>query len=143
MYIRARVKHARDTQREKQQDVNEEQTVAELPKPSEPKPKVKARRINDETSQVYDDEQIEMVVGANGKKKTKDKKENAKENELDSSMPLAAEKRRQITETRLERLKRLCEKRTVGDILNTAKQAYCERQQKRELYKDYIEKTDS
>ncbi|CAF5181760.1 unnamed protein product, partial [Rotaria magnacalcarata] len=108
------------------------------------------RRINDEKSQVYDDEQLEMGVGQSGRKnkqqkdKDKDKKTtHTKENDAFVCMPIAHEKKRQAEETRIERIRRLCEKRTVGQVLDMAQQAYYERQQKRNLFKDYIEKAES
>jgi len=143
MYARAREKHARDVEREHRQDVKEEPITDEIPKPTKT---VKVRRINDEATQNFDDEQIEMGVGLSGKKNKIEKKKNeiinTKENDLSISMPIAAEKKRQAEETRIERIRRLCEKRTVGDVLDMAKQAYYERQQKRELFKDYIEKAE-
>lgn len=145
MYTRAREKHARDTEREHREDIKEEVIADELPKL--PKTTVKVRHINDETTQNFDDEQIEMGVGVSGKKnkteKKKPEKVNTKENDLDVVMPIASEKKRQAEETRIERIQRLCEKRTVGDVLDTAKQAYVERQQKRELFKDYIERAET
>jgi hypothetical protein len=144
MYTRAREKHARDIQREHRPDIKEEQVIDEIPKSSKP---VKVRRINDQATQNFDDEQIEMGVGLSGKKNKTDKKKtetiNTKENDFSISMPIASEKKRQAEETRIERIRRLCEKRTVGDVLDMAKQAYYERQQKRELFKDYIERTES
>ena len=144
MYARAREKHARDIQREHRQDVKEEHVIDEIPKSTKT---VKVRRINDEKTQNFDDEQIEMGVGVSGKRNKTEKKKseiiNTKENDLFTSMPIASEKKRQAEETRIERIRRLCEKRTVGDVLDMAQQAYYERQQKRELFKDYIERTES
>ena len=146
MYTRAREKHARAIQREHRQDVHEEQ-VDELPKSNSFNAKVRVRRINDETTQKFDDEKIEMGVGLNSKKnqkdKDKDKKSNTKEDDFSRSMPIASEKKRQAEEMRIERIQRLCEKRTVGEILNIAKQAYYTRQEKRKLFKDYIEKNET
>jgi hypothetical protein len=140
MYARAREKHARYIEREQREDIKEEPVIDEIPKSTKP---IKVRRINDETAQNFDDEQIEMGVGLSGKKNKTEKKKtettNTKENDLSISMPIASEKKRQAEETRIERIRRLCEKRTVGDVLDMAKQAYYERQQKRELFKDYIE----
>ena len=153
MYARARQKHARSTQQEKPAEVKEEPIADEIPLPSSSsipagKP-VKVRRINDETSKVFDDEQIEMGVGPGGRKKKTEKKKkveaktsSTKENDLELVMPIAGEKKRLAEETRIERIRRLCEKRTVGDVLETAKQAYYERQQQREQFKDYIERTE-
>lgn len=151
MYVRAREKHNRANQQQPEEDHNEEQVMNELPKKVLPKPAVKVRRINDETTQVYDDEQIEMGVGGNSKKKKREKakqkenepKSNTKENDLSATMPINHEKKRQAEETRIERIQRLCEKRTVGDVLEIAQQAYYERQQKRNLFKDYIERAES
>jgi len=144
MYARAREKHARDIEREHRQDVKEEHIIDEIPKSTKT---VKIRRINDEKTQNFDDEQIEMGVGLSGKKNKTEKKKtetvNTKENDLFTSMPIANEKKRQAEETRIERIRRLCEKRTVGNVLDMAQQAYYERQQKRELFKDYIERTES
>jgi hypothetical protein len=144
MYARAREKHARDIERVHRQDVKEEHVIDEIPKSTKT---VKVRRINDERTQNFDDEQIEMGVGLSGKKNKIEKKKietvNTKENDLFTSMPIANEKKRQAEETRIERIRRLCEKRTVGDVLDMAQQAYYERQQKRELFKDYIERTES
>jgi hypothetical protein len=144
MYARAREKHARDVEREHRQDVKDEPVIDETPKSTKP---VKVRRINDETTQNFDDEQIEMGVGLGGKKKKNEKKKdeitNTKENDELIIMPIATEKKRQAEETRIERIHRLCEKRTIGDVLDMAKQAYVERQQKRELFKDYIERTET
>jgi hypothetical protein len=147
MYSRAREKHARATEREHRKDVKEEPIIDEILKSTQPSTAVKVRRINDETTQKFDDEQIEMGVGLSGKKnkveKKEEKKMDTKENDLTLNMPIASEKKRQAEETRIERIQRLCEKRTVGDVLDAAKQAYFERQQKRELFKDYIERIES
>jgi len=148
MYARAREKHARAAQREHQHDVKEEPITDEIVKPIQSKSTaVKVRRINDESTQQFDDEQIEMGVGLSNKKNKTEKKEetkiDTKENDLAITMPIANEKKRQAQETRIERIQRLCEKRTVGDVLDMAKQAYVERQQKRQLYKDYIERIES
>jgi len=145
MYARAREKHTRDIQREHREDVSEDQVPDEISKSTKT---VKVRRINDKTTQNFDDEQIEMGVGLSGKKNQIEKKKtktiDTKENDdLSINMPIASEKKRQAEETRIERIRRLCEKRTVGDVLDIAKQAYFERQQKRELFKDYIERTES
>lgn len=149
MYVRAREKPSRIKPEDEHQDdeIKEEPIQPEKAKPAT---KVKVRRINDETSQVYDDEQIEMGVGLSGKKnkqqkdKEKNKTEtNTKENDEAVGMPIAYEKKRQAEETRIERIRRLCEKRTVGEALEIAQQAYYERQQKRSLFKDYIEKAES
>jgi hypothetical protein len=150
MYSRAREKHARATEREHRKDVKEEPVIDEIPKSTQPSTTttVKVRRINDETTQKFDDEQIEMGVGLSGKKNKTEKKEvkksDTKENDLLTVvMPIASEKKRQAEETRIERIQRLCEKQTVGDVLDMAKQAYFERQQKRQLFKDYIERVES
>ena len=148
MYARAREKHARAIEREHRQDVKEEPVIDEIPKPTQPSTTTaKVRRINDETTQKFDDEQIEMGVGLSGKKnkteKKEEKKSDTKENDLSTVMPIANEKKRQAQETRIERIQRLCEKQTVGDVLDMAKQAYYERQQKRQLFKDYIERVES
>ena len=147
MYARAREKHARAIEREHRQDVKEEQIIDEIPKSIPSTTAVKVRRINDVTTQKFDDEKIEMGVGLSGTKtkreKENEKKLNTKENDLAVNMPIASEKKRQAEETRIERIRRLCEKRTVGEVLDIAKQAYYERQQKRELFKDYIERTES
>jgi hypothetical protein len=144
MYLRAREKHARDFEREHRQDVKDEPVIDEIPKSTTT---MKVRRINDETTQNFDDEQIEMGIGLSGKKKKNEKQKdeiiNTKENTELISMPIATEKKRQAEETRIERICRLCEKRTVGDVLDLAKQAYYERQQKRGLFKDYIERTET
>jgi hypothetical protein len=146
MYSRAREKHTRATEREHRHDIKEE--AHEIPKSTTSNSAaVKIRRINDETSKTYDDEQLEMGVGLSGKKnktdKKKDKQMNTKENDVAAEvMPIANEKKRQAEETRIERIRRLCEKRTVGDVLDMAKQAYYERQQKREQFKDYIERME-
>lgn len=146
MYTRAKEKHARAIEREQRgEDIKEEPINDEIPKIT--KTAVKVRRINDETTQNFDDEQIEMGVGLSGKKHQKETKKtetlNTKENDLEITMPIENEKRRQAQETRIERIRRLCEKRTIGDVLDMAKQAYFERQQKRELFKDYIEREES
>jgi hypothetical protein len=143
MYARAREKHTRAIQREQRSDGDEKPISDDLSKSTESKRIVKVRRINDEATQIFDDEQIEMGVGLSGKKKQVEKI-NTKENDLLSiNMPIASEKKRLAEETRIERIRRLCEKRTVDDVLDMAKQAYYERQQKRELFKDYIERTES
>ena len=153
MYARAREKHAQDVEREQRQDIKEEPVVDETPKPSSSSSSaaVKVRRINDESTQNFDDEQIEMGIGLHGRRKKAEKKNDdeeqqeiisSKENDPLTSMPIANEKKRQAAETRIERIRRLCEKRTVGDAFDAAKQAYYERQQKRELYKDYIERAE-
>lgn len=69
MYTRAREKHARATEREHRVDIKEEQIIDEIPKSIQSTATVKPRRINDETTQKFDDEQIEMGVGLSGKKK--------------------------------------------------------------------------
>jgi hypothetical protein len=144
MYLRAREKHARAVEREHRQDIKDEPVNDEIPKSSAP---VKVRRINDESTQNFDDEQIEMGVGLGGKKKKNENKKeentNTKENDELVIMPIATEKKRQAEETRIERIRRLCEKRTVGDVLDAATQAYHERQQKRAIFKDYIEKAET
>ncbi|CAF2875716.1 unnamed protein product [Rotaria sp. Silwood2] len=145
MYVRAREKHTQSTQHEHDQD---EIIIDELPKSIQSNTTVKVRRINDEKTQTFDDEQIEMGVGLSGKKKKKENEKdqkltNTKENDLSIDMPIAQEKKRQAEETRIERIHRLCEKRTVGDVLEIAQQAYYEREQKRNLFKDYIERTES
>ena len=150
MYSRAREEHARAVEREQRDEIKDEPIVEETSKiVSKP---VKTRRINDESTQVYDDEQIEMGVGMNSRKKKKEaaaateKKKSetidSKENAFDVAMPLASEKKRQAQETRIERIRRLCEKRTIGEVLEAAQQAYFERQQKRQLYKDYLERAE-
>ncbi|CAF0741815.1 unnamed protein product [Adineta steineri] len=145
MYKRAREKHARATEREQQDEEIDEKPIIDEKPTTRP---VKVRRINDEATQAFDDEQIEMGVGPGGKKNKTDKnkkneKIDTKENDVAIvSMPIAAEKKRLAEETRIERIRRLCEKRTVGDVLDMAQQAYYERQQKRELFKDYIEKAE-
>ena len=152
MYARAREKHARSIQREQPNEVKEEPLTEEVPLPASSsipagKP-VKVRRINDETSKVFDDEQIEMGVGPGGRKKKTEKKKgeekagSTKENDLELAMPIAGEKKRLAEETRIERIRRLCEKRTVDDVLETAKQAYYARQERREQLKDYIERAE-
>ncbi|CAF3662628.1 unnamed protein product [Rotaria sp. Silwood1] len=150
MYVRAREKHTRSIQREHQQDVNDEVIIDEVSKSTQLNTTIKVRRINDEKTQIFDDEQIEMGVGVSGKKKKiqkeKDKDQkliNTKENDVSINMPIAHEKKRQAEETRIERIRRLCEKRTIGDVLEIAQQAYYEREQKRNLFKDYIERTES
>jgi hypothetical protein len=148
MYARAREKHTRDIEREQRTDGDEKPISDDLSKSTQSKRTIKVRRINDETTQIFDDEQIEMGIGLSGKKNKIDKKQvekiNTKENDLLSiNMPIASEKKRLAEETRIERIRRLCEKRTVDDVLDMAKQAYYERQQKRELFKDYIERTES
>ncbi|CAF1521076.1 unnamed protein product [Rotaria magnacalcarata] len=153
MYVRAREKHNRvatNHREHKDDDISEEHIIHESPKATPSTAAVKVRRINDEKSQVYDDEQLEMGVGQSGRKnkqqkdKDKDKKTtHTKENDAFVCMPIAHEKKRQAEETRIERIRRLCEKRTVGQVLDMAQQAYYERQQKRNLFKDYIEKAES
>ncbi|CAF1121296.1 unnamed protein product [Rotaria sordida] len=150
MYVRAREKHTRSIQREHHhQDINNDEVIIdELPKSTQKNTTVKIRRINDEKTQEFDDEQIAMGVGGSNKKNKikKDKNEkliNTKENDLLINMPIALEKKRQAEETRIERIRRLCEKRTIGDIFDMAQQDYYERQQKRNLFKDYIEKSES
>ena len=145
MYARAREKHARAIQREHRQDVHEEQIIDEIPKSNSSNVKVKVRRINDETTQKFDDEKIEMGVGLSSKKNKNDqnKKSNTNEDDLSISLPIANEKKRQAEEIRLKRIQRLCEKRTIDEILNMAKQAYYARQEKRKLFKDYIEKNET
>ena len=146
MYSRAREKSSRTEEKETEIDEVEETTTE--PKRIVSKP-VKVRRINDETSQVFDDEQIEMGVGSAAKKrkekeneKQKEKeKEKEKENEVISAMPIAEEKKRQAKETRIERIRRLCEKRTVGEAFEKAQHAYHEREQRRTFLKDYIERS--
>lgn len=142
MYARAREKHTRDTQREHRDDIKEEPVINETPKSSSAP--VKVRRINDESTQNFDDEQIEMGVGVHGRRKKAEKeKDEEQENDPMTVMPIAEEKKRQATETRIERIRRLCEKRTVGETFDAAKQSYLERQQKRELFKDYIERAET
>jgi hypothetical protein len=70
MYLRAREKHARDLEREHRQDVKDEPVIDEIPKSTTT---MKVRRINDETTQNFDDEQIEMGIGLSGKKKKNEK----------------------------------------------------------------------
>ena len=144
MYARAREKHARDLEREQRQEHDEKPISEEISSTRT----VKVRRVNDETTQQFDDEEIAMGVGSSGKKnkieKKKDEKIDTKENDLAMiSMPIATEKKRLAEETRAERIRRLCEKRTIGDVLDMAKQAYYKREQKRELFKDYIERMES
>ncbi|UJR14697.1 hypothetical protein I4U23_001690 [Adineta vaga] len=146
MYVRARTKHAQDVKPKEQEDDDNETSIGiENPR----KQPIKVRRINDPSTQVYDDEQFEADVNTttSKKKKTekiKQEKVNTKENdETMISMPIASEKKRIAQETRIERIRRLCEKRTVNEVLEEAKHAYYERQQKRELYKDYVERTET
>lgn len=148
MYARAREKHARAVQREHRQDIKEEPVIDETPKSTSTA--VKVRRINDESTQNFDDEQIEMGVGLHGRRKKAEKNNDeeqetisSKENDPMTAMPIAEEKKRQAVETRIERIRRLCEKRTVGETLDAAKQSYLERQQKRDLFKDYIERAET
>lgn len=138
IYARARGKHSKTTQKTEEK----EETVIE-PIQSTSKP-VKVRRINDESSRVYDDEQIEMGVRSGGKKKKENEKPNEikTENPIEVMMPLAAEKKRAEQETRIERVRRLCIKRTVGEVLEKAKEAFYERQQRRQILKDYIERAE-
>lgn len=104
---------------------------------------VKIRRINDESSKVYDDEQINMSLGPKPKKQKKEEEEKENTDNLEEVvMPLASEKKRIEQESRIERIRRLCTKRTVGEILEAAKQFFFERQQQRSLFKDYIERAE-
>ncbi|CAF1200445.1 unnamed protein product [Adineta ricciae] len=144
MYTRAREKHAREVKQEQRQDDDEAPVVVE----KSVKQPVKVRRINDPSTQVYDDEEFEMDVSTTKKEKKPEKAKEGKVNTKDNdeamvSMPIATEKKRVAQETRIERIRRLCEKRTVDDVLEAAKQAYYERQQKRDLYKDYIERAEA
>ena len=144
MYTRAREKHAREVKQGQQQDDDEAPVVVE----KSVKQPVKIRRINDPSTQVYDDEEFEMDVSTTTKEKKSEKAKEIKVNnkgndEAMVSMPIATEKKRVAQETRIERIRRLCEKRTVNDVLEAAKQAYYERQQKRDLYKDYIERAEA
>ena len=142
MYVRARQKHTKAVEREQTVDVKEEIVAEDIAPP--PKPAVKVRRVNDETSKTYDDEQISMGVGLAGKKKRAEKAAVVNdENDLSSAvMPIASEKKRLAEESRIDRIRRLCEKRTVGDALEAAQNAYRERQQRREQFKDYIERAE-
>ncbi|CAF0776168.1 unnamed protein product [Didymodactylos carnosus] len=151
MYSRAKEKHAKAIEREHRTNNDDEMIINDADLVHQPPTTTKLKPKKRPLGYVSDDDDLDIGEGPETTKSHNRKQMNDKENlkktnvdgdKLLSGLPIAAEKRRIANETRLEKVKRLCEKRTIGETFLVEQQRYFEREQQRARFKDYIERGD-